>query len=110
MASASWATCIWFQRFSRAMILDSSPSDWAKVCGRSRDENKKSGMTRRRIGAGSLAIGTGALVWIRAYMEVGGFGVEDVGAVVKSTRAEGDWWLWWGKVGEEPASESGRYI
>ncbi len=43
-------------------------------------------------------------------MEVGGFGVEDVGAVVKSTRAEGDWWLWWGKVGEEPASESGRYI
>src|ERR1700730_6777371 len=38
------------------MILVSSPSDWAKVCGRIRDENSKSRMKRRRLGAGCVTV------------------------------------------------------
>src|SRR6266849_2288511 len=56
MASASWATCVWFQRFSRAMILVSSPSVCAEVWGSVRDRSRRIRMKGCGIGRSSLRV------------------------------------------------------
>jgi hypothetical protein len=49
MASASWLICIWFQRFSSAMIFVSSPSAFGKFCARGKAESTSRKMRGRNI-------------------------------------------------------------